>query len=254
MFQSAKSFFESFSHDYLVNEKDNHLFQKKYDHTYRVVEYTKKIAESLGWDSKKQELACTIAIFHDLGRFVQAKQFKRFRDAQDDFDHAMESVQILKRQDWFCQNNISKEDEDIICFAIFYHNKLSLPQEDSVRMELAKLIRDTDKLDNLKTISCTEDLETNPMEKKILPENLESYFHNQCLLKKNQISALDHVLLQICFIYDFNYDESVRFCFEEQLFEPYFAILKQYLDHSLYLKMRKHFDDYVASVFHKKCS
>ena len=83
MFESAKSFFETFSHDYLAKEKDKYLFQVKYNHTYQVVEYTKEIVESLGWDLKKQELAFTIAIFHDLGRFVQAKQFKRFHDAQD---------------------------------------------------------------------------------------------------------------------------------------------------------------------------
>ena len=248
MFESAKSFFETFSHDYLAKEKDKYLFQVKYNHTYQVVEYTKELVESLGWDSKKQELAFTIAIFHDLGRFVQAKQFKRFHDAQDSFDHAKESVQILKRQDWFFQNNISKEDEDIICFAIYHHNKLSLPEEETPRMEAAKLIRDTDKLANLKSVSCTHDVETNPAEKKILPENLELYFRNQCIPKKNQVSALDHVLLQICFLYDFNYKESVRLCMEEHLFEPYFAFLEKYLEERLYLKIKKHFEEYVATI------
>ena len=49
MFESAKSFFETFSHDYLAKEKDKYLFQVKYNHTYQVVKYTKELVECLGW-------------------------------------------------------------------------------------------------------------------------------------------------------------------------------------------------------------
>lgn len=63
MFESAKSFFETFSHDYLAKEKDKYLFQVKYNHTYQVVEYTKELVESLGWDSKKQSLHLRLLFF-----------------------------------------------------------------------------------------------------------------------------------------------------------------------------------------------
>ena len=252
MGQSAKSFFESFSHQYLLTEKEKYLFQKKYDHTYLVVKYTEKLLDTLGWNFKKRDLAITIAIFHDLGRFVQAKQFHRFQDAADSFDHAEESVNILKNQDWFKKNNISKEAEEIICFAIYYHNKLTLPKDETGKMEFAKLIRDADKLANLKSISCKENVEKSSIEKSILPENLELYFHNQCIPKKNQVSALDHLLMQICFLYDFNYKVSVLFCFQEHLLEPYFTLLKENIDESLYFEMRKHFEKYVTTILDEK--
>ena len=35
---------------------------------------------------------------------------------------------------------------------------------------------------------------------------------------------------------------------EEHLFEPYFAFLEKYLEESLYLKIKKHFEEYVATI------
>ena len=70
-------FFENFVNQF---DKNNKKIKHKYDHTYRVVEYAKKIAKSINLNEKEYNRAIICALFHDLGRFPQIKEYNTFTD------------------------------------------------------------------------------------------------------------------------------------------------------------------------------
>ena len=68
-----------FFEDYVSKfDKNNNLVDLKYKHTYRVVGYAKEIARSLNLDEHEFNRACICALFHDLGRFTQIKEYNTF--------------------------------------------------------------------------------------------------------------------------------------------------------------------------------
>ena len=85
-------FFESFVHTFDMNNKK---IKHKYDHTYRVLNYMKIITKSLDLDEKEYNRACVCALFHDLGRFPQIRDYDTFID-RESFDHGDRSFDILK--------------------------------------------------------------------------------------------------------------------------------------------------------------
>lgn len=92
-----------------------------------------------------------VAILHDLGRFYQYKNGEIIDN--NEFDHGKYAVELLKTD--------SRFNNPIILFAIEEHNKIQINYENPYYKNLsehdkkiadiiAKLIRDADKLDNIK--------------------------------------------------------------------------------------------------------
>ena len=85
--------------DYLsIFDKHNPKIMHKYKHTFRVVDYAKTISNSLGISEDEQKRACVCALFHDLGRFPQARDYDTFEDSKS-FDHGDKSFEILNEYD-----------------------------------------------------------------------------------------------------------------------------------------------------------
>ena len=127
-------FFEKYVSNFdMSNKKVEH----KYHHTYRVLEYAKEIAKSLNLDEKEYNRACVCALFHDLGRFPQIRDYDTFVDSES-IDHGDKSYEILK------ENNYN---DDIVLKAVKYHNKKYVPKFDELTDMHCKLVRDADKVD-----------------------------------------------------------------------------------------------------------
>ena len=108
MYIMAKKFFEEFVSKYNIKEGNvTNTYYYKYRHTYDVVNMMEKITYNLNEEEK--DILKTIAIFHDLGRFVQLEKYKAYDDIKSNFDHALESVKVLEENNFFKNNNI-KED------------------------------------------------------------------------------------------------------------------------------------------------
>ena len=67
----------------------------KYDHTMRVVNYAKRIAESLELNEDDIDLAQKCALFHDISRFKQWTDYQTFEDSHS-YDHGDMSYEITK--------------------------------------------------------------------------------------------------------------------------------------------------------------
>lgn len=114
-------------------------------HTGYVTSYARELAAHLGLDGHRQQLAEIIGLFHDVGRFRQYTVYKTFNDSRSE-DHAELGLKVLSEVPLL--KKLSREDAEIVRFAIGNHNKKEVaPTEDKEKILMAKIIRDADKLD-----------------------------------------------------------------------------------------------------------
>ncbi len=120
----------------------------KREHTLRVVSNTEHIINRLDLSEEDRYCARLIALYHDIGRFLQYETYKTFLDSASK-NHAHIAIQVLKKH-----NMLDNEPETIrkkILSAIILHNKLEFPKKlPEEILVLAKIIQDADKLDIMK--------------------------------------------------------------------------------------------------------
>ena len=188
---------------------------RKYDHTFRVVEYAEKIAKSLNLSNEDYELALKCALYHDIARFKQWSEYNTFEDALS-FDHGDEGERILKELGI---------DDEIILLSTRVHNKISVPKEFDERTKVfCDITRDADKLDNLciKFPKLDKDYE--------VPEEAIKSVLNKEMVKNNEKyddNNLFHILREIAFIFDLNFKESFRIIKEDGCLERRLNLLKE---------------------------
>lgn len=119
------------------------LMQLKLEHTQRVVENARLIADAEGFAADEREAALAAALLHDTGRYEQLKRYNTFKDS-DSIDHAVFSHDIVVRQGWLG----ARPDREAILAAVLHHNRRDLPTGlDRVTTCAAQTVRDADKLD-----------------------------------------------------------------------------------------------------------
>ncbi len=149
------------------------------------------------------------AILHDLGRFYQHRDGRRL--SNEEFDHGLEAVKILK--------NIPEFNNPIILFAIEEHNKFAIDYNNPYYQQLnehdkkvaeiaAKLVRDADKLENIK------DFTYHGLPERLfkfrsfepLSENVKQAVKNKkTVLRSDMKTSSDRVVDFLAWIYDINY-------------------------------------------------
>ena len=145
-FELAEKSFREYLKKYDTNDGSIAL---KIKHTYEVVKKSEYIAKGLRLDKENIELAKTIALLHDIGRFEQIKEFGEFNDKK--IEHAEFGVKVLF-DNGLIRNFINEDKYDNIIYkAIYNHNKYKV-EENLNEKELlqCKIIRDADKLDNFR--------------------------------------------------------------------------------------------------------
>jgi len=116
-------------------------------HSHRVCKEMEYLAESLGLPSDKKRIAWTIALFHDIGRFEQFRQYRTYNDFES-IDHCGLGLKVLKNRKVL--DCLDGREAVLVRAAIGYHGVKQLPQGLSGdTMLFSRLIRDADKLDIL---------------------------------------------------------------------------------------------------------
>lgn len=193
---------------------DSNIVQikRKIYHSLRVMEISHNLAKNIGFLPEEIELATLIGLLHDIGRFDQYTKFKTFNDLKS-IDHGDEGVKILEK-DKYIKNYIDNEKyELIIKKAIKNHNKYKIEENLSYEEEkFCDLIKDADKLDIL-----YESVEAfwNDVKEKIKYEEISKevfeQFKNQKLIgNEKKFTYLDEVVGVISFIYDINFEETLK--------------------------------------------
>ena len=90
--EKAKNEFINYTNNY---DSNNPHIVSKIGHTFRVMEWSRRIAESLDLSQEDIELASLIGLLHDLARFEQRRLYNTFADCKS-IDHGDLAVTILE--------------------------------------------------------------------------------------------------------------------------------------------------------------
>src|SRR5574341_2330987 len=202
--------------------EDQRNFATKQDHTHEVCLNAVRIAEDLLLDQQHALLAEAIALFHDVGRFPQYRQYKTFDDAIS-VNHAALGAKVLLENSVL--RGLHKRDQDIIVRAVTLHNVFSLPGDlDDETLLFARLIRDADKLDILRVVIDYFERDAGSRAEAVALGLPDSPGYSEevlaCLLRGEMArkDALrmqnDFKLLQLAWLYDLNFPSSFRMVLE----------------------------------------
>lgn len=142
--------FKEYTDRYDINDPKIRL---KVEHTYRVADFSERIARSIAdeymLNDKDIELAWTIGMLHDIGRFEQVRRYGTFWDA-DSVNHAEFGADIIFGNE-INGFKVELDEPRTVEAAIRNHNRLRISDEVTDReMVFCKIIRDADKIDILR--------------------------------------------------------------------------------------------------------
>ena len=251
------SWFRNYVRDfYSEDPKTQRNIRLKEEHTLRVCKEIVRLGKALKPNMKalQLELAETIALFHDIGRFEQFKTYSTFDDPVSE-NHATIGLKVLKETDIL--NCLTETERTIAYKAIGYHNVRKLPDyvdenETPDWLLYSKLLRDADKLDIWRVV--TDYYTERPRHRNTaleleLPDTPE---YSRCFIDDildNRVSnsrALktfnDMKLLQLGWIFDINFTPTFRYIRQRRIIEKIIAALPDTDD---IRKIRKHLNDYL---------
>lgn len=145
------SWFQSFVKGfYFGTEEDVANINLKKDHSLRVLREAGMLTTSLQLPSPLADVVHIAALFHDVGRFPQYRQFKTYNDGES-LNHACSGVAVMRRADILCR--LVPADRKLVLAAIFLHNRPVLPARlSSTQSLILRIIQDADKLDIIPTV------------------------------------------------------------------------------------------------------
>lgn len=263
--------FKIFYQKALKEVEDNTFYinniKRKYIHSIKVLRIGNKIRNNTkilynNSNNKLETIAIKALLFHDVGRFNEAKiryqqeklQKKQIKASSLKINHGNLGVKLLK--------NNPKYNDIRILFAIKYHGQMIEKAIKSKEYQTAKtlkvkkemlnilyLVRDADKLENLYRIknqnNLTKDVFYKQLSKeaKIAPPSpkvLKQLFAKKVVKFSTVYSYADRLIMVLSWFFDINYKESYQIIKENNYKQYLLDELKIYnQDKSLQLKIQK---------------
>ena len=194
--------------------------ERKFEHSFRVMEISNKIATNLNLEKEKIQLATLIGLLHDIARFEQYTQYKTFSDINS-FDHGDYGVKLLEENNRIREYIETDKYDNIIKKAIKNHNKFEIEQGlNEEELLFSKIIRDSDKLDIFyEIIEIFWKNEKDELEKGELTHKVKEQFYNRKIINRKDIADKEYtneVVQVIAFIYDINFPISFEIIKEEK--------------------------------------
>lgn len=213
--QKARLAFKEYINKF--NNQDDPGFNLKVVHTYHVVDNAMMIAKKIGLSEEDINLAGLIGVLHDIGRFDELKNLKRFDSVGN--DHAMFASKILFEEGLIKKFIDDDKYNNIIKKAIENHNKKSIEEGLSDRDLLhAKIIRDADKLDNYR-VKKEEKMENmfpgvvnsdEEIENSLISDSVyNSILKKECVDIRDRHYPLDYWICILGFTFDIYFKESL---------------------------------------------
>lgn len=192
------------------------MLELKLNHTMRVVENAKLIAEGENFAADERLAAIDAALLHDTGRYEQLTRFNSFNDATT-IDHAVLSHDLVKEFGWLA----GRGDAQAILDAVLFHNRKELPEKlDRVTLCAAQTVRDADKLDIFRVLEhlvATTDWRKDsrafwnlPVEKAANEKVIAAIKAGESVDYSEIHSLADFVLIQVGWIYNGLYYPTSR--------------------------------------------
>ena len=183
----------------------NEHIKGKQQHSLRVMDISKQIAQGLELEQQEIDIATLIGLLHDIARFEQYTKYRTFKDLES-IDHGDLGAKILQK-DIRKYIEINQFDE-IIIKAVKNHNKFKIEEGISEKEELfAQIIRDADKLDIFyQSVERFWKGKEQDVENSIISESAIEQFKNLSQIKRNiGEPPIDNIIRVIAFIFDINF-------------------------------------------------
>lgn len=252
--QKAKIAFKNYINKY--NNQDDPGFNLKIVHTYHVVDNAIMIAEKLNLSEEDINLAGLIGILHDLGRFDELKNMKKFDSVGN--DHAMFASKLLFEEGHIKDFIDTDKYNNIIKKAIENHNKKQI-EEGLTEKELlhAKIIRDADKLDNFRVrvedsiegflpgiANSKEDIENSPISDNVY----NSIMREECVDIKDRKYPLDYWICILGFTFNIYFKEALEIIKNNN----YISILVNRFNYTISKDKMKEIEDIINNYIEKR--
>jgi hypothetical protein len=198
----------------------------KEQHTKRTCKEIVLLGRKSGMSDEDLLLAETAALFHDIGRFPQWKNYSTFNDSASE-DHAVLGLEVISQHEILM--GLRAEDRELIQIAIRHHNVRRLPLNLSQRQDFfSRLLRDADKLDIWRLViteleGCGNLVETlagvipisSSINRKIVTELMERKVPDFSSVRNRN----DMILLRLGWVFDLNFSISCRQVLERHYVE-----------------------------------
>jgi putative nucleotidyltransferase with HDIG domain len=224
----------------------------KEGHTYRVCGHCAAVARSLNLSREKQYLAETMGLFHDIGRFEQFEKYRTFNDKASE-NHAELGARVLRRENILSQLNPT--EQTIILKGVQFHSMKDVPENESeAACFFLKILRDADKLDILNVLTNyynSRDNGSNPALDLDLPDTpeiseavLQDLMEKRCVNLKHVRRINDFKLLQISWVFDVNFDYTLRYIKTHRYIEKIINALPRTIEVQ---RVYNHINDYLSA-------
>ncbi len=248
----AVAAFDAYTANY---DRTDEKIKLKVDHTYRVAALSERIGRSIGLEGQALDLAWTIGLLHDVGRFEQLRLYGTFVDA-DSIDHAQFGADILfpramsqaaaqqtfgecregerpvsllrdiSLQDGEIRNYLtddtSKEILKLIETAVRSHSlyRIAEDMDEQTRM-YCHILRDADKIDIMRVnvdvpLEAIYNTTTQALKNsEVSEEVLASFSEEHATLRSLKKTPVDYVAGHISLVFELVYPISVRIVSEQ---------------------------------------
>ena len=210
--QMAIKEFIKYTENYDLN---NEHIKRKQEHSLRVMEISKQIAEKLELSQEDKDIAILIGLLHDIARFEQYTKYGTFKDLQS-IDHGDLGAEILEKD--IRKYIETKQYDEIIIKAVKNHNKFKIEEGLTETEELhAKIIRDADKMDIFyESVEMFWKGKEHEVEcSKISEDVIQQIKAFSSTKRKTEETAIDNIMRVIAFIFDMNFKSSFQILKEE---------------------------------------
>lgn len=210
---------EYVNNNYDIKVKD---IKVKYEHSFNVYKNSKEFIKDNSFSDSDNKLIKVISLFHDIGRFEQITKYGTMNDFKS-IDHGKLGCDILLDNNIL--NDFTGQEKDIILKSIYYHNKKKISDDlDDRTIFHCRVVRDMDKIDIYRVYF---KYYTKNYSNLIIDDEQYDLMVNKEHLDYRKIkNNLDYVLLQISWIYDFNYSFTMKKVLKNKYLDKLFDMIK----------------------------
>lgn len=256
-YENIEKWFNGFVESYFGKDQkvNENLFLKK-EHTAKVCDEMRALVENENFDEHQTCMAMTVALLHDAGRFQQFQKYGTYNDLRS-VNHGCLGRQLVHKSGVL--KVLTDREQYIIETVIEHHGAKEIPEalDDEAKFYL-RLVRDADKIDIYRVVCKYMDMY------KASPENfrIEKEFPDDPYCSRPVIETVmqgrtvdyriletmyDMILLQLGWVFDMNYDYSLKLIWERGYIETLTGFLPP-SDHNAQ-KAAEYIRNYVKSRF-----
>jgi len=198
----------------------------KEQHTKRTCKEIVLLGQESGLSHEDLLLAETAALFHDIGRFPQWKNYSTFIDSASE-DHALLGLEVIAQHEILM--GLTADERELIQVAIRHHNLRKLPPSLPPRQGFfSRLLRDADKLDIWRLVITELEGHGNLVEtlEGLIPTSNSFNFRIVAELMERKVPDFssvrnrnDMILLRLGWVFDLNLPMSCRQVLERHYVE-----------------------------------